>query len=139
MILPQSGTARMISAQICLPVGRFFHTLDDLKSKTRVFRLSIESIVVQGRFRESIPDDLILLAIFAGEREDSSKKSRNRFRLATSPKPKWAKNEPFNQKLAEKDHKNPNFVSYSAVFHIINWQNDLQSHFLRRPYSFCSK
>jgi hypothetical protein len=48
-------------------------------------------VVVLGRFRESIPDDSILLAIFAGEREDSSKKSRNRFRLATSPKPKWAK------------------------------------------------
>jgi hypothetical protein len=41
-----------------------------------------------GRFRELILDDSILLAIFAGEREDSSKKSRNRFRLVTSPEPK---------------------------------------------------
>jgi hypothetical protein len=47
--------------------------------------------LVLGRFGESIPDDSILLAIFAGEREDSSKKSRNRFRLATNPKPKWSK------------------------------------------------
>jgi hypothetical protein len=29
-----------------------------------------QEAVVLGRFRESIPDDLILLAIFTGERED---------------------------------------------------------------------
>jgi hypothetical protein len=57
---------------------------------------------VLGRFRESIPDDSILLAIFAGEREDSSKKSRNRFRLATSPKPKWAKKRAFQPKIGGK-------------------------------------
>jgi hypothetical protein len=32
---------------------------------------------VLRRFRESIPDDSILLTIFAVEREDSSKMSRN--------------------------------------------------------------
>jgi hypothetical protein len=47
--------------------------------------------LVLGRFPESIPDDSIILTIFAGEREDSSKTSRNRFRLATSPKLRWAK------------------------------------------------
>jgi hypothetical protein len=37
--------------------------------------------VVLGRFLESIRKDSILLAIFAGEREDSIQKSKNRFRI----------------------------------------------------------
>jgi hypothetical protein len=72
--------------------------------------------LVLGRFRESIPDDSILLAIFAGEREDSSKKSKNRFRLATNPKPELSKkSEPFNLKFAEKASMKPNFFQ---LFHI---------------------
>jgi hypothetical protein len=36
---------------------------------------------VLRRFPDSIPDDSILLSIFAGEREDSIEKSKNRFRI----------------------------------------------------------
>jgi hypothetical protein len=82
---------------------------------------------------------LILLAIFAGEQEDSEKSQGIVSGLPRVPNQNDQKNEHLNQKLAEKDHKNQNFVSYSAVFHIINWQNDLKSHFLRRPYSFWAK
>jgi hypothetical protein len=71
--------------------------------------------LVLGRFRESIPDDSIRLAIFAGEREDSSKKSRNRFRLVTNPKPKLSKKRAFKLKFAEKASMKPNFFQ---LFHI---------------------
>jgi hypothetical protein len=70
---------------------------------------------VLGRFGESIPDDSILLAIFAGEREESSKKSRNRFRLATNPKQNDKKIERFKLKLAEKASVKPKFFQ---LFHI---------------------
>jgi hypothetical protein len=56
-----------------------------------VFLTSYSLRVVLGQFRDSIPDNSILFAIFAGEQDDSSKKSRNRFRLATSPKTKMGK------------------------------------------------
>jgi hypothetical protein len=73
---------------------------------------------VLGRFPQWNPDDSILLANFAGERDDSSKTSRNRFRLATSPKPKWAKKRAFQQKLAEEAPKNLNFVSEMIKKHV---------------------
>jgi hypothetical protein len=60
--------------------------------------------LVFGRFRESIPDDSILLTILAGEREDSSKTPRNRFRLATSPKPRWAKKTSLPNQNWQKKH-----------------------------------
>jgi hypothetical protein len=47
--------------------------------------------LVLGRFRRSIPDDSILLLIFAGEREDFREKTTNQFRLTTSLKQKWSK------------------------------------------------
>jgi hypothetical protein len=53
---------------------------------------TILSQLVLGQIRESSSEDWILLAIFAEEREDSIQKSRNRFRIATIPKPKRAKN-----------------------------------------------
>jgi hypothetical protein len=55
-----------------------------------------------GRFRESIPDDSILLKIFAGEREDSSK--TNRLRLATSPKQRCAKKTSLPNQNWQKKH-----------------------------------
>jgi hypothetical protein len=55
--------------------------------------------LVLRRFRDLIPDDSIILAIFAGQRDDSSQKSRNRFRLATSSKTKIGKNRAFQTKI----------------------------------------
>jgi hypothetical protein len=46
-----------------------------------VIRRTEPLFLVLGRFLESIRKDSILLAIFAGEREDSIQKSKNRFRI----------------------------------------------------------
>jgi hypothetical protein len=54
---------------------------------------------VLGRIRESSPEDSILLTIFAAEREDSIQMSRNRFRIATNPKPKRAKNTTYSPNI----------------------------------------
>jgi hypothetical protein len=61
------------------------------------FDLRFEGILVQtrelvlGRFWESIHKDLILLVIFAGEREDSIQIQRIDSELVTIPLPKSAK------------------------------------------------
>jgi hypothetical protein len=58
---------------------------------------------VLGRFPESIPDDLILLATFAGEREDSSQGiDSGSLRV---PNQNEKKPEPFKPKFAEKAKK----------------------------------
>jgi truncated hemoglobin YjbI len=57
----------------------------------RIIQGTAVARLVLGRFWESIRKDSILLAIFAGEQEDSIQKSKNRFRIATIPTPESAK------------------------------------------------
>jgi hypothetical protein len=68
--------------------------------------VSVLDTLVLGRIREWSLEDSILLAIFLGEREESIQKSRNRFRTATIPKSKQAKNHYFIPEFWYRNNQN---------------------------------
>jgi hypothetical protein len=60
-----------------VPVMKTCDKLINLLIKTNIKLTKVQEL---GRFRESLIGESILLAIFAGEREDSIQKLRNRVR-----------------------------------------------------------